>query len=95
MTHKDLVGNLAVKLNLPIVEIEKLLEDTSSIFAENLAEGTTIGLQGFGNFEVRKREERITVHPLTQVRTLSPPKLVVNFKQSNILKEKLKELPHE
>ena len=31
----------------------------------------------------------------TQVRTLVPPKLVVNFKQSNVLKDKLKGLPHE
>jgi len=95
MNHKDLSANLAAKLNLPSAEIEKLLEATVAVFSENLAGSATIGIQGFGNFEVRKKEERISVHPLTQVRTLSPPKLAVNFKQSNILKDKLKELPHE
>jgi DNA-binding protein HU-beta len=42
--------------------------------------------------EVKKREERISVHPATQVRTLIPPKLVVNFKQSNALKDKINAL---
>lgn len=95
MNHKELVSSIAVKLNLPKNEVEKLLEETVAIFTEQLSEGNTIGLQSFGNFEVRKKEERISVHPVTRVRTLTPPKLVVNFKQSNILKDKLKELPHE
>jgi len=95
MNHKELVSNLAVKLDLPKTEIERLLENTVSVFTEQLSEGVTVGLHGFGNFEVRKKEERISVHPVTQVRILTPPKLVVSFKQSNILKEKLKELSHE
>jgi len=95
MKHKELVDSLAEKLDLPKAETEKLLENTVSVFTEHLSEGVSIGLQGFGNFEVRKKEERISVHPVTQARTLTPPKLVVNFKQSSILKEKLKQLPYE
>ncbi|NDV47666.1 HU family DNA-binding protein [Paludibacter sp. 221] len=95
MNHKELTNSIAAKLDMPKAEVEKLLGDTVSIFVEHLSAGTTIGLQGFGNMEVKKKEERISVHPATQVRTLVPPKLVVSFKQSNILKDKLKELPHE
>jgi DNA-binding protein HU-beta len=58
---------------------------------QELAQGKTIGFQSFGNFEVRKREERLSVHPATQIRTLIPPKLVLNFRQSNVLKEKINE----
>jgi len=95
MKHKELIDSLAAKLDLPKAETEKLLEEAVSVFTEHLSEGGSIGLQGFGTFEVRKKEERISVHPVTQVRTLTPPKLVVNFKQSSILKEKLKQLPYE
>ena len=95
MKHKELIDSLAKKLDLPKAETEKLLENTVSVFSEHLSEGTSIGLQGFGNFEVRKKEERISVHPVTQARTLTPPKLVVSFKQSNILKDKLKQVPYE
>jgi len=71
-----------------------LLETTVATCAQLLMEDKTIGFQSFGNFEVRKKDERLSVHPSTQIRTLIPPKLVVNFKQSNILKDKLKDMPH-
>lgn len=85
---------MAAKMNAPKSVIESLLETTISTCTELLVEEKIIGFQSFGNFEVRKKEERLSVHPATQIRTLIPPKLVVNFKQSNILKDKLKDLPH-
>ena len=94
MNHKELIAAMAAKMNAPKSVIEDLLEKTVSTCNELLVEGKSIGFQSFGNFEVRKKEERLSVHPATQIRTLVPPKIVVNYKQSNILKDKLKELPH-
>jgi DNA-binding protein HU-beta len=89
MNHKELVAAIASKMNLKKPEVENILDTMVQVFREQLSEGNTIGLHNFGNFEVRKKEERLSVHPATQVRTLIPPKLVVNFKQSNTLKEKI------
>ncbi|MBP6609512.1 MAG: HU family DNA-binding protein [Paludibacter sp.] len=89
MNHKELIAKLTLRCNLPKLEIEALLEATTQAMKEQLINGKSIGIQSFGSFEVRKKEERLSVHPATQKRTLIPPKLVVNFKQSNILKEKL------
>ncbi len=94
MNHKELIAKIASKMNLPKQEVEKLLDATVEAFTEQLGEGKTIGVHNFGNFEVRNKDERLSVHPATQIRTLIPPKLVVNFKQSNIIKVKLKDLPH-
>jgi DNA-binding protein HU-beta len=94
MNHKELIAAMATKMNAPKSMVESLLETTISTCNELLAEEKTIGFQSFGIFEVRKKEERLSVHPATQIRTLVPPKLVLNFKQSNILKDKLKDLPH-
>jgi len=94
MNHKELIASLAAKMNAPKSVVADLLETTVKIFTEQLVEEKTIGFQSFGNFEVRKKEERLSVHPSTQIRTLIPPKLVVSFKQSNILKDKFKDLPH-
>ncbi|HLP05301.1 MAG TPA: HU family DNA-binding protein [Paludibacter sp.] len=94
MNHKELIAAMASKMNAPKSVVADLLDKTISTCVELLAEEKTIGFQSFGNFEVRKKEERLSVHPSTQIRTLIPPKLVVNFKQSNILKEKIKDLPH-
>lgn len=89
MNHKELIAKLVLRCNLPKSEIEALLETTTEAMKEQLISGKSIGIQSFGSFEVRKKEERLSVHPATQKRTLIPPKLVVSFKQSNILKEKL------
>jgi DNA-binding protein HU-beta len=69
-----------------------MLDGVVKIVSEHLADGKTVGIQSFGNFEVRQKNERLSVHPLTKERTLIPPKLVVNFKQSSTLKDKLKSI---
>jgi len=94
MNHKELLAALATKMNAPISAVSILTEATISVLSEQLVSEKAFGFQSFGNFEVRKKDERLSVHPSTQIRTLIPPKLVVNFKQSNILKDKLKDLPH-
>ena len=92
MNQKELIAAIASKMNLPKNEAELLLDSTIDVCTKQLLEGKTIGFQSFGNFEVRKKDERVSVHPSTHVRTLIPPKLVVNFKQSGILKDKLNEM---
>lgn len=94
MNNKELIASMAAKMNAPKSVVEILLETTVTTCTELLVDEKTIGFQSFGNFEVRKKEERLSVHPSTQIRTLIPPKLAVNFKQSNILKDKLKDMPH-
>jgi len=91
MNYKELIARISEKSGLSKQETERLIDVTTASFTSQLTDGKTIGVQGFGNFEVRKKDERLSVHPTTQVRTLIPPKLVINFKQSNILKEKINE----
>lgn len=94
MKHKGLVVAVASKLNQPEHEIENMLQATVDILKSQLVAENTISFQGFGSFEFKRKEERLSVHPATQVRTLIPPKQVVNFRQSSTLKVKLKDIPH-
>lgn len=89
MNNKELITALSSRLKLSREEVSVMLETFTDGCKEQLVENNIIGIQGFGTFEVRKKEERISVHPVTQIRTLIPPKLVVSFKQSTILKEKI------
>ena len=89
MNNKELITAITAKNGLPKSENGDLLEATVAVFRAQLAESNSISVHGFGTLEVRKKEERISVHPSTQARTLVPPKLVVNFKQSTVLKNKL------
>jgi DNA-binding protein HU-beta len=57
---------------------------------QHLQNGKTITIQGFGSFEIKKKAERISVHPATQKRMFVPPKLTVIYKPGASLKDKLK-----
>lgn len=90
MTNKEFITALADKLGKSQREITQLTEILLSAMIKELENENTISVQGFGSFEVKKKAERISVHPVTQQRMLVPPKLVLGFKPSNVLKEKFK-----
>lgn len=76
------------------------MKDTSELIAsllsdmtQQLQEGNSVNIQGFGTFEVKKKAERISINPVTKLRMLVPPKLVLSYKPSNTLKDKFKQSP--
>ena len=89
MNNRELIGQLSSKMNLPKSVVSLLLDSFVQCVKEQLKDDNVVGIQSFGTFDLKKREERVFVNPQTQLRTLIPPKLVVSFKQSQILKEKL------
>ena len=92
MNHKELVSAVAAKSGLNPRQAELYLEKTVEVLKNRLLEGKSIAFHGFGSFELKRKEERLSVHPVTGARTLVPPKQVVNFKQSISFKNKLKDL---
>lgn len=89
MNSKEFTQSITQTTSLKKNVVEMCTQQLTNILTTHLCEGDTISIQGFGTFEVRKKNERISVHPKTQERTLIPPKLTLNFKQSNTLKDKL------
>ena len=71
-------------------EAQKLATTLINELAENLDDGNSLTIQGFGSFEVKKKLERVVVNPTTKQRMLVPPKLALSFKPSNLLKDKFK-----
>ncbi len=71
-------------------ETKKMVEDFINMFADYADDGSIYSIQGFGNFEVKKKMERIVVNPSTKQRMMVPPKLVLNFKPSASVKDKFK-----
>jgi len=60
------------------------------VMTEQWQNNDSISIQNFGSFEVKKKLERISVNPVTKQRMLVPPKLVLTFRPSNVLKDKFK-----
>lgn len=90
MNNKEFISELSRRLSYNNKETTQLVSSVLGIMTQELQEGKTIAIQGFGTFEVKKKMERISVNPSTQQRMLIPPKLVLTYKPSITLKEKFK-----
>lgn len=90
MNNKEFTSELSQRLGYTIKDTSELIASLLSDMAQQLQEGNAVSVQGFGTFEVKKKIERITINPVTKLRMLVPPKLVLNYKPSNALKDKFK-----
>lgn len=88
MNNKDFINELAKQTNQSAGAVTQLVSDTLRIFEEHFQQGDVVSISSFGTLEVKKKMERISVNPTTGKRYLIPPKLVLGFKQSNVLKDK-------
>jgi len=89
LNTKELITELKNRLNLEEDKVEMLLDSTVKTIEKELLNDNSVSIQGFGTFEVRKKEERISVNPATKQRMLIPPKLALAFKPSSTLKERV------
>lgn len=90
MTNQELVAALAKRIELTQKDTSDVLDAMVSIFNTNLEQGNSINIQGFGLFETKKRNERISVNPVSKQRFLIPPKISVAFKPGQTIKDNLK-----
>ena len=88
MNNKEFISELVKQTNQPANTVTKLVNDTLRILEEHFQQDDSVSVSGFGSFEVKKKMERVSVNPTTGKRYLIPPKLVLAFKQSNVMKEK-------
>ena len=90
MNHKEFVASLAAKCGLSVQDTEKNVDALLSVIEKVLEGNDSISITGFGVLEVRKKMERVSVNPGNGQRMLIPPKLVLNYRPSALLKNKIK-----
>ena len=90
MNNKEFINRMAARLDLPAGDVQKLVDRFVSELTERLDDDSSLSIQGFGTFEVKKKLERVVTNPTTKQRMLVPPKLVLSFKPSPAMKEKFK-----
>lgn len=89
MNNKEFINELASRSNQTNAETTTLVNELIAVMTNHLVENDTIAITGFGQFEVKKKMERISVNPATGLRYLVPPKLTLSFRQSNTMKDKM------
>lgn len=92
MKNKELVTELSSRLGWAPAEVTEMLAAFSAVMSSALVDNDTVYLQGLGQFEVKKKAERISVNPANGKRYLVPPKLVPAFKPGTTVKNRLKAL---
>lgn len=92
MTNKELIAELSKRLEWTQAQTSKIMEDAVSVINTNLANTNSINIQGFGLFETKRRQERMSVNPVSKQRFLVPPKITPAFRPGQVVKDKLKKL---
>lgn len=90
MNNKEFTSELSKRLGYTLKDTSERISSLLSGMTRQLEDGNVIGIQGFGTFEVKKKAERISVSPTSKQRMLVPPKLVLTYRPSALLKEKFK-----
>lgn len=90
MNNKDFISELSRRVGYNMTDTQRLVNNVISAMGDRFQEDDVIQMPGFGQFEVKKKLERIMVNPSTQQRMLVPPKLVLGFKPHAAWKERLK-----
>lgn len=90
METKTLIEKVSASSGIDRATCEALLEALARVSETAMAEGDSVSVPSFGTFEPRKRNERIITHPSTPgKKLLVPPKVVVSFKPSTTLKNRI------
>lgn len=91
MNNKEFVGKLAKRCGITTAEATTTIEEFVEVMTECLRDNNQLNVSGFGVFEVKTRNERVSVNPKTGQRFLVPPKIVPAFRPSSKLKDKFKD----
>lgn len=92
MTHRELIAELSRRLEWTQAQTAEIVEEAVSVINSNLVDSNSINIQGFGLFETKKRQERVSVNPVSKQRFLVPPKITTAFRPGQVVKDKLKKL---
>lgn len=94
MNKSTLIQKMAGRIHRPKKHCQEYLETLIEIMAEELQEGNSLMIQGFGSFSVWEQSERIGRNPRTGVSCTIRPRNSVKFKPGKTLLGQLNKSGH-
>ena len=89
MTKADIADKIYEKIGITKRESVDIVEMVLEIMKSTLESGEKVKISGFGNFEVRKKADRIGRNPQTGETITITSRRVLTFKSSTILKSRI------
>lgn len=90
MNNKEFIARLSLKTGMNTKLSQSLVDQLITAMGDHFQDGDSLSVPNFGNFEVKKKMERVIMNPVTAQRMLVPPKLVLAFKPSTVWKDKVR-----
>lgn len=89
MDNKTFIEELSRRADISRETVSLLIESLSSQMGKVAADMDVVAVPNFGIFEPRMRQERLAVHPASGKRLMVPPRIVLAFKCSPALKQRI------
>ena len=89
MNNKEFIDKVSLKTNFETEDVKMLTSALIEVVLDDIAEGDSITIQGFGVFEPREKARRKVFNPTTKTFIIVPPKTTLSYKMSAALKERL------
>jgi len=92
MKDVELVTALSKHMDMTPIDVLNTLETLYSLIGSTISNDGSIVISGIGQFEIKKKRERISANPVNGKRYLIPPKLSPVYKPAPLWKIYLKKL---
>ncbi len=89
MNNQEFVERLSRKIGIGADEAANLSSAFVASMVEELEDGNSISIQGFGNFESKEKGGRKIYNPSSKAFIDVPSKVTVAYKMSGVLKDRL------
>jgi DNA-binding protein HU-beta len=92
MKDVELVTALSKEMDMSPQEVVDTLSTLFLLIGNTLSNGGSVNISGLGQFEAKKKAQRISVNPTNGKRYLIPPRLTPIYKPAALWKAYLKKL---
>ncbi len=89
MTNKEFIEKVSQKTNFETADVKNLSSALIGSIVQEIADGDSITIQGFGTFEPREKARRKIYNPTSKTFIVVPKKTTLSFKMSATLKDRL------
>jgi integration host factor subunit alpha len=89
LTRAELADSINRRVGLSREESLGMVEDILRLMCHSLGEGQNVKISGFGTFLLRDKSERVGRNPRTGIEAPIPPRRVLTFRASQMLKDRI------
>ena len=89
VTKATISENLNKKLGIPVKDSINFVDEILEIIKSTIEKGESVKISGFGTFSIIQKGKRIGRNPKTKEEIEIPPRKVVTYHVSQVLKKEL------